>query len=175
MPPDKKGEAYEDYPCPIGYNQTISQPYIVALMTSLLELHGGEKVLEIGTGSGYQAAVLSQIASRVVSLEIISELAARSASLLHDLGISNVEVICQDGSGGYPPESPYDGILVTACAPTFPHPLLDQLSPGSRVVIPVEDAYGQILQIWEKDSQGQVSTRNHIPVAFVPLRGAWGR
>ena len=175
LPPERKDDAYNDYPCPIGYGQTISQPYIVGLMTSLLELHGGEKILEIGTGSGYQAAILAQIAGQVISIEMVPQLAERARATLYDLDISNVQIILQDGSGGYPLESPYGGILVTACAPRLPDPLIDQLASGARLVIPVEDNYGQVLQIWEKDADGEVTFTNHIPVTFVPLHGKWGR
>ena len=167
-------DAYADYPSPIGFQQTISQPYIVALMSSLLQLKGSEQVLEIGTGSGYQAAILSQIAARVISLEIIPQLAVHARRTLSSLGYHNVEILQQDGSGGYPAQQPYGGILVSACAPSLPAPLLEQLSPGARVVIPVANSTGQILQIWEKDLLGNLTVINHIPVAFVPLYGEYG-
>jgi protein-L-isoaspartate(D-aspartate) O-methyltransferase len=174
MPPLLKTDAYADYPSPIGFGQTISQPYIVALMTELLRLRGGERVLEIGTGSGYQAAVLAQIAARVISIERVSELGSQAALALQQAGITNVDVLIQDGSGGYPPEAPYGGILVTACAPAVPDPLLDQLGNDARLVLPVETDFGQVLQVWEKDEFGHLSSRNDIPVAFVPLHGRWG-
>jgi protein-L-isoaspartate(D-aspartate) O-methyltransferase len=175
VPLENRDEAYEDYPLPIGYNQTISQPYIVGLMTGLLHLQGDEKVLEIGTGSGYQAAVLARVARQIISIEYVSQLAIRAQKILNSLEILNVEVICQDGSGGYPSGAPYQAILVTACAPRIPQPLLDQLDLNSRLVIPVGDYANQILQIWEKDDAGNISSRDHIPVSFVPLRGKWGK
>jgi protein-L-isoaspartate(D-aspartate) O-methyltransferase len=175
VPLENREEAYEDYPLPIGYSQTISQPYIVGLMTSLLQLQGVEKVLEIGTGSGYQAAVLAQVARQIISIEYVPQLAVRAQKTLRELGIHNVEILCQDGSGGYPDGAPYQGILVTACAPQLPQPLLDQLELNSRLVIPVGEYSNQILQIWEKDKAGNISSRDHIPVSFVPLRGKWGK
>ena len=174
VPPGLQAESYTDYPLPIGVEQTISQPYIVALMSSLLELKGNELVLEIGSGSGYQAAVLSRLAKRVIGLEIIPDLADKARVTLGRCGISNVEIHCQDGSGGYPDGAPYHGILVAACAPEVPQVLLDQLHPGGRLVIPVGNHTEQILQIWKKDLDGNIEVTDHIPVAFVPLRGKWG-
>ncbi len=174
VPTRSVAEAYSDYPLPIGYDQTISQPYIVALMSSLLELKPDAKVLEIGTGSGYQAAILSKLAGQVVSLEIIPELAEQARHTLAECDIMNVEIHSRDGSGGYPDCAPYDGILVAACAPSVPGVILDQLRAGGRLVIPVGDRWQQLLQIWTKSLTGEISETDHIPVAFVPLRGEWG-
>lgn len=167
-------EAYSDYPLPIGHEQTISQPYIVALMSSLLELTPDARVLEIGTGSGYQTAILSKLAGKVISLEIIPELAKQARQTLAECDIQNVEIHCRDGSGGYPDCAPYEGILVAACAPRVPGVLLEQLREGGRLVIPVGDHWQQLLQIWMKSLTGEISKTDHIPVAFVPLRGEWG-
>jgi protein-L-isoaspartate(D-aspartate) O-methyltransferase len=174
FPPAERQEAYADHAAPIGLGQTISQPYIVALMTELLGLLGGETVLEVGTGSGYQAAVLAQIAGHVISLERYPELAERAGQVLAEIGIANVEIHCMDGSGGYKPEAPYGGILVTAAAPRVPQPLLEQLAAGARLVLPVAEGYGQVIQVWQKDEYSDLSHRDDIPVAFVPLRGEWG-
>lgn len=174
FPPTEQAMAYEDHAYPIGLGQTISQPYIVALMTELLELKGSETVLEIGSGSGYQSAVLARIAGRVIALEYIRELAERARKVLDELGVTNVDIHCLDGSGGYEPEAPYGGILAAACAPSVPQPLLDQLAPGARLVLPVADRYEQVLQVWLKDANGTLTHRDDIFVAFVPLRGEWG-
>lgn len=174
FPAAEQAMAYEDHAHPIGLGQTISQPYIVALMTELLELRGGETVLEIGSGSGYQSAVLASLAGRVIALELIRELAERARKVLDELGVTNVDIHCLDGSGGYEPESPYGGILAAACAPSVPQPLLDQLAAGARLVLPVADSYGQVLQVWQKDAAGNLSHWDDIQVAFVPLRGEWG-
>lgn len=174
FPAADRAMAYEDHAHPIGLGQTISQPYIVALMSELLGLAGGETVLEVGTGSGYQAAVLARLAARVITFERYPELAERAGQILAEIGIANVEIHCMDGSGGYPPEAPYGGILVTAAAPRVPVPLLEQLAAGARLVLPVAEGYGQVLQVWQKDEHGELSHRDDIPVAFVPLRGEWG-
>ena len=174
VPPALQAESYTDYPIPIGFEQTISQPYIVALMSSLLELEGDEQVLEIGSGSGYQAAILSRLAKRVSGLEIIPDLADKARVTLGRCGYFNVEIHCQDGSGGYPKDAPYHGILVAACTPEVPQVLLDQLHPGGRLVAPVGNRTEQVLQIWKKDLEGKIDVTDHIPVAFVPLRGKWG-
>jgi len=163
--------AYRDSPAPIGFGQTISQPYIVGLMTQLLQTSESDTILEIGTGSGYQAAVLSLLVKKVISLEIIPQLAEKANNIFEQLGYTNIDVHCLDGSGGYPASLPYQGILVTACAPITPQQLLDQLSPGARMVLPVEVSGRQVLRIWDKDKQGTLSYLDHIPVAFVPLRG----
>uniref|UniRef100_A0A7C3Z2U4 Protein-L-isoaspartate O-methyltransferase n=1 Tax=Desulfobacca acetoxidans TaxID=60893 RepID=A0A7C3Z2U4_9BACT len=138
-------QAYSDYPLPIGENQTISQPYIVALMTEALELTGGEKVLELGTGSGYQAAILAELAAQVYTIERIPSLARSAEQVLTSLGYTNVHVRLADGTLGWPEEAPFDAILVTAGAPKVPPPLVEQLALGGRLVIPVGDRYTQTL------------------------------
>ena len=173
VPEDSQAYAYDDYPLPIGQGQTISQPYIVALMTQLLQLEGNEVVLEIGTGSGYQAAVLASIAKTVHSVEMLPELSERAARILSELGYSNILLHVADGSLGWPTAAPYQGILVTAAAPKPPQALLDQLAEGGRIVIPVGDRGNQVLQVWE-NANGGFSHEDIIPVAFVPLRGKEG-
>lgn len=165
--------AYSDGPLPIGYDQTISQPYIVALMTDLLALQGHERVLEVGTGSGYQAAVLGKMAAEVHTVEIIPDLVERAKKLLDELGYSNVSVHLGDGSLGWPDAAPYDGILVAAAAPEVPQPLFDQLAEGGRLVIPIGGRGFQELQVWKRKKDGLRQTRS-ISVAFVPLRGKHG-
>lgn len=167
--------AYANHPLPIGHGQTISQPYIVALMTDLLALNKQHSVLEVGTGSGYQAAILSEMADKVYSMEIVEPLAAQAAILLHELGYRNVQVKAGDGSEGWPEHAPYDGIIVTAAAERIPQPLLDQLKPGGRMVIPV----GGWLEIQQlilitKDRDGILHRKNIEPVRFVPLTGVQG-
>lgn len=162
--------AYEDHPLPIGYGQTISQPYIVALMTELLRLTPAAKVLEIGTGCGYQTAVLAEIAAEVYSVEIIEPLAKESADRLRRLGYRNIEVKHADGYLGWPEQAPFDAIVVTAGADHIPPPLVEQLKPGGRMAIPVGEAHAeQSLLLVEKDLDGNVSTRNVTAVLFVPL------
>ena len=174
VPPEQMHLAYIDAPLPIGNNQTISQPYIVALMTELLCLKGDETVLEIGTGSGYQAAVLAHLAKKVYSVERIPELAERSRSLLHSLQLENIEVVVGDGSCGLPKHAPYQAIIVTASAPEVPKPLEDQLSEGGRLVVPVGSRVGQVLELWRREGQKLICEKL-APVAFVPLIGehAW--
>ena len=173
VPPGYQEHAYEDRPLPIGQGQTISQPYIVALMTSLLHLKGTENILEIGTGSGYQAAILSLLGRQVTTIERDALLAERAKTALHDLGYLNVTIHTGDGSSGWPESGPYEGILVTAAAPSVPQPLLQQLSPEGRLVIPVGGRNGQELQVWWP-VPGGFDYDEVAPVAFVPLRGAWG-
>lgn len=173
VPPEHQHMAYADGPLPIGEGQTISQPYIVALMTQLLALTGEEKVLEVGTGSGYQAAILAHLAREVHTVEYYPELARRSRALLQELGLENVQVHVGDGSLGWPDEAPYDAIIGTAAAPKVPQPLLDQLEDGGRLVLPVGGRGGQILKRWRR--QGSDFREESIaPVAFVPLRGDHG-
>jgi len=171
VPARYRAGAYSDSPLPIGLNQTISQPYIVALMTELLQPEPGDRLLEIGTGSGYQAAVAAELVSEVYSIEIIPELARSAAERLERLGVSNVFVRAGDGYLGWPEQSPFDGILVTAGADHIPQPLIDQLKPGARMIIPVGDLPSfQILKVVEKLHGGEVEIRDIIPVRFVPLR-----
>ena len=173
VPEDHQHLAYTDAPLPIGSGQTISQPYIVALMTELLELEPGDIVLEIGTGSGYQAAVLSQLANKVFSVERIPELAEQAQSVIAGLGIENVVVVTGDGTQGLMPYGPYNGIIVTAAAPKVPKPLEGQLAPGGRLVLPVGSRMGQILEVWRRRGDELVCEKM-TPVAFVPLIGKDG-
>lgn len=164
--------AYENHPLSIGFGQTISQPYIVALMTDLLEPQPDHSVLEVGTGSGYQAAVLSQLVARVYSVERVEQLAQASRERLRRLGYNNVEVRCGDGYFGWPEHAPFDGIIVTAAAPHVPTPLVEQLKPGGKLVIPVGGPFfGQQLLRIGKDEQGNAYRREVLGVAFVPLTG----
>ena len=165
--------AYQDSPLKIGQGQTISQPYIVALMTELLQVGPGDKVLEVGTGSGYQAAVLGALAKEVHSVERVPELAAQAEANLDALGIENVRVHLGDGSQGYPLAASYDRILVAAAAPEVPPALLAQLAEGGRLVIPVGGRKAQTLEIWDR-KRGKFAQTNSIPVVFVPLIGAAG-
>ena len=164
--------AYENRPLPIGHGQTISQPYIVALMTDLLQPQPGQRVLEIGTGSGYQAAVLSQLVAQVYSIEIIEELGESSTQLLSRLGYDNVETRIADGYDGWPQHAPFDSIIITAAISHIPPPLVEQLKKGGRMVIPVGTRFQtQYLTLVEKDMQGKITSRQLLPVAFVPFTG----
>jgi protein-L-isoaspartate(D-aspartate) O-methyltransferase len=170
IPATRRGEAYRDRPVPIGYGQTISQPFIVALMTDLIEPEPGDVVLEVGTGSGYQAAVLAPLVARVCTIEIIPELGETAAERLARLGYGNVEARVGDGYHGWPECGPFDGIVVTAAADHVPPPLVAQLKPGARMVIPVGSAFGiQHLTLVEKTAAGEVRARQLLPVSFVPL------
>jgi protein-L-isoaspartate(D-aspartate) O-methyltransferase len=173
VPEEYANIAYSDSPLPIGHGQTISQPYIVALMTELLELAGDENVLEVGTGSGYQAALLARLAHQVHTIERHSELAAKADEVLLRIGLSNVLVHVGDGSLGLPKYAPFEAIMVTAAAPRVPQPLLDQLAEGGRLVLPEGGAGGQMLDRWRKLG-GQYKQEHIAPVAFVPLRGQHG-
>jgi len=173
VPEELRDMAYDDNALTIGSSQTISQPYIVAYMTSLLNLQGDETVLEIGTGSGYQAAVLSCLASFVHTIERHENLAWRARHVLAEIGYHNILVHLGDGSAGWPASAPYQGILVTAAAPTPPPPLLAQLSEGGRLVLPVGGRTGQFLQVWQRHGE-EFETTQTIQVAFVPLRGKHG-
>ena len=166
-------EAYEDHPLPVGEGQTISQPYIVALMTSHLELTGSEKVLEIGTGSGYQAAILARLVKEVHTVERIPELAASAQDSLKKLGIKNVIVHTGDGSLGWQEAAPYDRIIVTAAAPAVPAELTGQLKVGGKLIIPVGERWSQMLEEWERTETG-LEKRDVLPVVFVPLLGKKG-
>jgi len=164
--------AYENRPLPIGHGQTISQPYIVALMTDLLDLDNNDVVLEIGTGSGYQAAVLGELVRKVFSIEIIPELGREAGARLKRLGYSNVEVRIGDGYYGWAEQAPFDAIIVTAAASHVPPPLIRQLKKGGRMVIPVGSLFlVQQLLLIEKTESGETRTQQILPVAFVPLTG----
>jgi protein-L-isoaspartate(D-aspartate) O-methyltransferase len=169
VPPELRAQAWDNRPLPIGHEQTISQPFIVALMTDLLAPKPGQRVLEIGTGSGYQAAVLAELVGKVYTIEIVAPLAARAAALLAELGYRNVEVRAGDGYLGWPEAAPFDGILVTAAPATVPQPLIDQLAVGGRMVIPVgREGNVQDLLVIEKQPSGVVR-RAVLPVRFVPF------
>ncbi len=173
VPGAARSYAYANGPVPIGHGQTISQPYIVALMTDLLDPQPDDRVLEVGTGSGYQAAILSQLVSRIYSIEIVEELAEQASARLNRLGYTNVETRLGNGYFGWPEQGPFDGIIVTAAAPDVPQPLLDQLKPEARLVIPVGLPYShQELKLIEKDSTGATNTNDVLGVAFVPLTGS---
>jgi len=173
--PDLRDAAYEDHPLPIGYGQTISQPYIVAVMTELLHPRPEHTVLEIGTGSGYQAAVLACIVRKVYTMEVIPELAREAAERLKRLGYTNVEVRHGDGYYGWPEHAPYDGIIVTAAASHIPPSLLDQLKPGGRMVIPVgPPMLVQSLVLVQKAPDGTIHQKEIMSVRFVPLVGGRG-
>lgn len=170
VPPGAEGSAYANVPLPIGQGQTISQPFIVALMTDLLKPNSDDVVLEVGTGSGYQAAVLARLVRRVYTMEVIAELAGQAQERLARLGYRNVEVRHGDGYHGWTERAPFDGIVVTAAARDIPPPLVQQLKDGGRMVIPVGAAWrGQELMLVEKDGPGQTRARAVVPVAFVPL------
>ncbi|MFB0507557.1 MAG: protein-L-isoaspartate(D-aspartate) O-methyltransferase [Thermodesulfobacteriota bacterium] len=169
VPEEIRHQAYSDRPLPIGEGQTISQPYIVALMTELLELKKGDTVLEVGTGSGYQAAILAELADYVYTIEIIESLAVSAERLLRELGYGNIDVKTGDGYIGWKEFAPFDAIIVTAAPPHVPHPLLDQLKEGGRLVIPVGDYYQELKKITKV--KGQIKSQNVTPVVFVPMTG----
>lgn len=171
--PALRDQAYGDYPLPIGEGQTISQPYIVALMTEALELKGQERVLEIGTGSGYQTAILAELVLWVYTIERHAFLQERAKRILFELGYRNISFKIGDGTLGWPEVSPFDAIIVTACAPQIPPPLIDQLAEGGRIVIPVGDEFSQMLVKGVKRG-GVLHTKNLEPVRFVKLIGAYG-
>lgn len=169
MPERIRDQAYEDYPVPIGFEQTISQPYIVALMTDLLEPRKNHRVLEIGTGSGYQAAILSKLVQEVYSIEIVPQLARPSAETLRMLRLRNVTVREGDGYRGWPEKAPFDRIILTAAPPEIPQVLLDELKPGGKLVAPV-GVGTQNLVVVQKSADGKTSTRSVHPVRFVPMK-----
>jgi protein-L-isoaspartate(D-aspartate) O-methyltransferase len=169
VPPALRVSAYADYPLPIGHGQTISQPFIVALMTELARPAPTDRVLEVGTGSGYQAAVLSRLVSHVFSLEIDENLGRQAAERLAGLGYVNVTVLKADGYEGWVSEAPFDIVIVTAAPPSVPQALVDQLAPGGRLVIPVGPHDAQELSVIEKQAGGGTSTRTILPVVFVPM------
>ena len=170
VPRLQESVAYENRPLPIGEGQTISQPFIVALMTDLLDPKRGDRVLEIGTGSGYQAAVLARLVAKVYTIEIVEPLGRQAMKRLEELGYRNVAVRIGDGYNGWPDAAPFDSIIVTAAPAEVPQPLIDQLKPGGRMVIPAGGSYGaQHLLLVEKQSDGTATTRRTLPVRFVPL------
>ena len=169
VPEALREQAYADHPLPIGEGQTISQPYIVALMTQAIGLSGDERVLEIGTGSGYQAAVLAELAREVHSIEIVEPLAERARATLESLGYSNLRLRVGDGYRGWPEAAPFDAIVVTAAPDHVPEPLVDQLAPGGRMLIPVGSADQELLVI-ERGPDG-ITRRSILPVRFVPMTG----
>jgi protein-L-isoaspartate(D-aspartate) O-methyltransferase len=173
VPPVRRDRAYDDTPLPLSEGQTISQPYIVAWMTELLEIKGGETVLEVGTGSGYQAAVLGVIAKKVYTVERIASLARSARELLARLGIENVDVVEGDGSRGLEEHAPYDAILVAAGSPGVPEALTDQLAEGGRLVIPVGSSSMQMLMVITK-KDGRIRSREVGSCVFVPLVGLYG-
>jgi protein-L-isoaspartate(D-aspartate) O-methyltransferase len=170
VPDEYQERAYDDSPLPIGWGQTISQPYMVALMTQALELEGGETVLEIGTGSGYQSAVLSPIAGRVYTIEIIEHLGRQAARTLVDLGYSNVQVRIGDGYKGWPEAAPFDAVIITAAPPRIPEPLVEQLRPGGRMVLPVGEFFQDLLLV-TKAEDGTLQKKKVAAVRFVPMTG----
>jgi len=172
IPVRNRDDAYENRPVPIGYGQTISQPYIVALMTDLMAIKPDDKTLEVGTGSGYQAAILAELTDKVFSIEIIEELGKQAATVLREQGYTGVQTRIGDGYYGWEEQAPFDVILVTAAADHIPPPLIRQLKPGGRMVIPVGSRFMvQQLVLVTKDDGGKVTTKQMLPVTFVPLTG----
>jgi protein-L-isoaspartate(D-aspartate) O-methyltransferase len=176
VPSSERDLAYINRPLPIGHGQTISQPFIVAIMTDMLAIAPDSRVLEIGTGCGYQAAILAELAARVYTVEVVAPLAEDARKRLEKLGYANIECRFADGGLGWPEEAPFDRIIVTAAAPDRPDALIDQLAPGGRMVVPVGRAgFTQTLTLIEKDATGAVTETPKLPVAFVPLvRKRWG-
>jgi protein-L-isoaspartate(D-aspartate) O-methyltransferase len=169
VPPDLASEAYSDNPLPIGYGQTISQPYIVGYMSEMLKLAPEHKVLEIGAGSGYQAAVLSRLAREVYTIEIVEPLGVQARDRLERLGYRNIHVRIGDGYRGWPEEAPFDRIILTAAPPEIPEALIEQLAPGGRLIAPVGPSYGdQEIILVDKDAEGRIHTKTDLPVRFVP-------
>lgn len=176
VPAAERRNAYANRPLPIGLGQTISQPYIVALMTDLMDVEPGDRVLEIGTGSGYQSAVLSHLAGTVYTMEIVQPLAAEARARFERLGYANIVARAGDGYRGWPEHAPFDSIMVTAAPREVPQPLIDQLRPGGRLVVPVGgQASGQSLLVIEKNPDGTVTRRSVLAVRFVPLTDPSGR
>lgn len=174
VPAELRGLAYEDRPLPIGYSQTISQPYIVAIMTERLEPQPTDRVLEVGTGSGYQAAVLAELVAEVYTIEIVEPLADRAAADLGRLGCTNVHVRAGDGYRGWPEEAPFDAVIVTCAPEAVPQPLVDQLAEGGRMIIPVGPLHNQQLILLRKQD-GELERKAVLPVRFVPMTGEAGR
>ena len=173
VPEDLWDMAYRDTPLPIGYGQTISQPYIVAYMTQMLHLTPDDRVLEVGTGSGYQVAILSRLAERVYTIERVKELATKAEQVVKDLGYDNIVFRVGDGGYGWPEAAPFDAIIITAAAPEVPQPLVDQLATGAPLLAPIGPAgYQELIRLTKQDERTQVE--NLVPVAFVPLVGEHG-
>jgi protein-L-isoaspartate(D-aspartate) O-methyltransferase len=173
VPAYMRASAYDDCALPIGEDQTISQPYMVAIMTELLRLKGDEKVLEIGTGSGYQAAILAELCQKVYTMERIAALSQRAEKILAHLNFTNIDFIVGDGSEGYAPAAPYDGIIATAGCPAIPTPLVEQLAEGGRLVLPVGERFFQTLTVVTKE-KGRIKREDSIGCVFVPLVGKFG-
>ncbi len=169
VPSEHADDAYDDHPLPIGYGQTISQPYIVAYMTEALRLDDQDRVLEIGTGSGYQAAVLATLGTRVFTIEIVEELAARARGTFHRLGLPPITSRAGDGYQGWPEEAPFDAIILTAAPEHVPQPLLDQLAPGGRMILPLGDTRQQLILL--TNTSTGIQRRELLPVSFVPMTG----
>ena len=175
IPASLAARAYEDVALPIGLGQTISQPFMVAFMTQWLEVGPLDRVLEVGTGSGYQACVLGRLCQHVVTTELVAPLGLRAAAKLRDLGVETVKVVVGDGGLGYPPDAPYDAILVTAGADDVPLPLLEQLAPRGRLVAPVGRTDSLVLARWVKRPDGSLEREDRFGCRFVPLCGQYGR
>ncbi len=173
LPKDLEDNAYSDFPVPIGQGQTISQPYIVALMTECLQLNGEEKVLEIGTGSGYQTAILAELAKQIYSIERLQNLGQKAEAILAELGYKNIVIQVGDGTLGWPEEAPFDRIIVTAATPRVPLPLPEQLKEGGKLILPLGETFSQILTVVEKRGKELVSTEI-CGCVFVPLVGKFG-
>jgi len=172
VPKSRQNDAYQNNPLPIGHGQTISQPYIVAIMTDLLKLSAQDRVLEIGTGSGYQAAILAELVKQVYSIEIIEPLGLRATQLFKQLNYKNISTRIGDGYYGWKEQAPFDAIIVTAAASHIPHPLIKQLKPGGHMMIPVGSNFlTQQLLLITKEEDGHITTRQILPVRFVPLTG----
>lgn len=171
VPERYRSRAYDDSPLPIGHGQTISQPYIVAFMTEQLHPQPGEKVLEVGTGSGYQAAVLAEFGAKVYTIEIVEELAGRAKADLNRLGYTNVHVRAGDGYRGWPEEAPFDAVIVTCAPENVPQPLIEQLKDGGRMIIPVGSRYGQQELVLLEKAEGELKQESVLPVMFVPMTG----
>ncbi len=172
VPENLKGSAYSDFPLPVGEGQTISQPYIVALMTEFINLTGEEKVLEIGTGSGYQAAILAELAKNVYTIERFDSLAIQAKKTFEGFGYSNINVRIGDGTIGWPEESPFDRIIITAATPNIPTPLIEQLKENGKLILPLEGNLGQILTLIQK-KKGRIETSEICGCVFVPLVGKY--
>ncbi len=173
IPEDLRASAYGDFPVPIGQNQTISQPYIVALMTECLGLTGKERVLEIGTGSGYQAAILAELSREVYSIERFKDLAKNAQDILNELGYKNIKIKVDDGTLGWEEAAPFDGIIVTAASPRIPLPLTEQLKDKGKLVLPLGESFSQVLTVMEK-KKGRLDSIGVCGCVFVPLIGKYG-